>query len=63
MKPNLKREVNAWSSAEYPWEVVAAPKDAVHFDQMLVIYLDETKRYIRVVSFYDSRTDKIIATF
>lgn len=63
MKLNLKREINAWSAAEFPWDLVPAPKDAVHFDQMLVVYLDETKRYIRSVSFYDSRTDKIVATF
>ncbi len=63
MKLNLKREVNAWAAAEFPWELVDAPKDAVTFDKMLVIYLDETKRFIRCVSFYDSRIDKIIANF
>lgn len=60
---NLKREINAWAAAEFPYVVVDAPKDAISFDKMLVVYLDETKRYIRCVSLYDSKTDKIVANF
>ena len=60
---NLNRELHAWESTEFPTEMVDAPKEAVNFDKMLIVYLDESKRYIRRVSFYDSKTDKFLANF
>jgi hypothetical protein len=60
---NLEREIRRWNDAEFPTTLVDAPQDAVSFDKILVIYLDDTKKYIRQVSFYNSRMDKIIATF
>ncbi len=63
MTGNLNREIANWTEAEYPTEVVSAPKDAVSFDKMLVVYLDETRRFVRRVSFYNSKTDKFIAHF
>lgn len=60
---NLEKDIAQWTEAEYPTDVVAAPKDAVNFDKILVVYLDETRRNFRRVSFYDSRTDRFLAHF
>lgn len=60
MKPNLQREIDAWTEAEYPTEVVPAPTWSTTADQMLIVYLDDTKRAIRRVSRYDSKTDTFV---
>ena len=59
----LDREKLQWDGAELPYAVVNAPKDAVQFDKMLVVYSDKTKRTIRFVSLYNSKTDKFLARF
>lgn len=46
--------------AEYPTDVVDAPKDATSFDKMLVVYLDDTKRMVWKVSFYNSKNDEFV---
>lgn len=59
----LRKTIDYWEEAEYPVDVVPAPQDAVTFDKMLVVFLDETRRSIRRVSLYDSKTDRFVADF
>lgn len=60
---NLQREINQWHDANFPTELVDAPKDAVTFDKMLIIYSNNLKKTIRQVSLYDSRSDKFLTNF
>ena len=44
-----------WAQAECVLEVVNAPEDAQTFDKMLVVFVDERRKTIRRVSFYNSK--------
>lgn len=59
MRKNLKKFLRQCNRLGYPPVVRPAPVDAVTFDRIVVAFLDETRREIRTVSFYDSKTDTL----
>jgi hypothetical protein len=66
LKPNMpyrekmERIRDEWYEAGFTTSLVNAPKDAVTFDKMLVIFSDANMKQIRQVSFYNSKEDKFI---
>lgn len=57
----LKYEIDQWEQNGFPVKVVDAPKDAVTFDKLIVVFNELGK--IRTVSFYNSKQDKIVSTY
>jgi Asp-tRNA(Asn)/Glu-tRNA(Gln) amidotransferase B subunit len=63
MDKNLVKMATMWEDNGMPAVLKMAPKGAVTFDRMLVVFGDESMRFIRKVFFYDSRKDKFTAEY
>lgn len=59
----LEHWQKTWGQSGFPTKVVDAPRDAQTFDKMLVVYSDQTRRTIRRVSFYNSKTNKMMGDY
>ena len=60
---NLVKVAERYEDHGMPAVLKPAPKEAVLFDRMLVVFADESQRFIRAVLFYNSRADKFVAEF
>jgi hypothetical protein len=49
---DLQKAIAYYAEAEYPTAVGPAPKDAHSFDEILVVWSDETKKFIWRVGFF-----------
>lgn len=58
---NLIKVAERYEDHGMPAVLKPAPKGAVLFDRMLVVFADESQQMIRAVLLYDSKTDKFIA--
>ena len=59
----LERERSQWYEAGLTTAVVQAPKDAVTFDKMLVVYADDNMKMIRQVNLYNSKEDRFVGQY
>jgi hypothetical protein len=59
----LERIREQWCEAGLTTMLVLAPREAVTFDKMLIVFSDENLKVIRQVSFYNSKEDKFIGTW
>jgi hypothetical protein len=60
---NLIKVAEKYEDHGMPAVLKSAPREAVRFDRMLIVFSDESQKFIRAVLLYDSRTDKFIAEF
>lgn len=60
---NLEKELRFWQDAGFTAEVVDAPKEALTFNKMLIVFSSELRKSIKQVSFYSSETNKFVANF
>lgn len=58
---NLVKVAERYEDHGMPAVLKPAPKEAVLFDRMLVVFSDESQQMIRAVLLYDSKTDRFIA--
>ncbi len=59
----IESECSQWNNMGFPAVVKDAPKDAVTFDKVMIVYSDENKKSIRRVSFFCTMTNQIVANF
>jgi hypothetical protein len=59
----LERKLNSIKRLGAFPVVKEAPKGAVTFDTMVVVYLDEKHKRLYQVHFYDTKTGKVVGTY
>lgn len=59
----LKNVLSSYAAAGLTAKVYDAPKDAVLFDKMVVVFSTNACKSIKMVTLYDSRINKVIGSY
>lgn len=59
----LESMATSWAKAGFPTQVVDAPKDAVTFDKMLIVYSTKEMKTIKQVHIYSTKENKFLGRF
>lgn len=52
--------INCYKEQGFPCDIKPAPKDAVTFDQMIIVWSNPEKSMIKRIHFYNSKTGILV---
>jgi len=59
----LENVISSYVAADLIAKVYDAPKDAVTFDKMIVVFSSPACKNIKMVTLYDTRTQKVTGSY
>lgn len=62
MNKPLEKILRSYARLGYATSVVSAPKDAITFDKMVIVYQDDQKE-IRSLLLYNTQIEAVVSTF
>lgn len=59
----LENIISSYVAADLTAKVYDAPQDAVTFDKMIVVFSSPACKTIKMVTFYDTKTQKVTGSY